>query len=208
MENNKKTKYQLVKDFTASRIFAIIKNKDENARKAALAKLRRGVGRSPAEYPSLWGYYLEKMPEELAGKNKISEAEMSVYTALTLFALHQQGKSPDVSPMHVSGAGIGAAVASLIKTDNDKTRVTRKFNLIASADDFDSAAHQIQAVIGMLRTQSIPLDYADLAGDFYKMHFSDSVDDVRMKWGKQFYIGVDSIGKNGKAKAEKKTKTN
>lgn len=204
MENNKKTKYQIVKNFTASRIYAIIKNSDDGARRAILAKLRAGVGRSPAECPELWGYYLEKMPEEIAGKNQISYAEMSVYSALTLFALHQQGKSPDESPMFVRGKGIGSAIAALIKNDDDKTRITRRFNMLASVSDFESAVQQVRSMIGMLNSENIPVDYADLAGDFYRMQFSDSIDDVRMKWGKQFYLGFETYKKNDNSKTDVK----
>ncbi len=64
----------------------------EPQRRAELAELRRGVGRQPGDLPALWGALLADMPEQLQGSNGPSKAEWAVYTALTLFALHQQGK--------------------------------------------------------------------------------------------------------------------
>ena len=61
----------------------------EPQRRAELAELRRGVGRQPGDLPALWGALLADMPEQLQGSNGPSKAEWAVYTALTLFALHQ-----------------------------------------------------------------------------------------------------------------------
>ena len=73
----------------------------EPQRRAELAELRRGVGRQPGDLPALWGALLADMPEQLQGSNGPSKAEWAVYTALTLFALHQQGEAgvsmPEVS---------------------------------------------------------------------------------------------------------------
>lgn len=65
----------------------------EPQRRAELAELRRGVGRQPGDLPALWGALLADMPEQLQGSNGPSKAEWAVYTALTLFALHQQGEA-------------------------------------------------------------------------------------------------------------------
>ena len=65
----------------------------EPQRRAELAELRRGVGSQPGDLPALWGALLADMPEQLQGSNGPSKAEWAVYTALTLFALHQQGEA-------------------------------------------------------------------------------------------------------------------
>ena len=64
----------------------------EHPRKAALANLRRGVGRVPGDLPELWGSFLLGMPQELQSINgEPTRAEWSIYLALTLYAMHQQG---------------------------------------------------------------------------------------------------------------------
>ena len=37
----------------------------EHPRKAALANLRRGIGRIPGDMPELWGMYLQDLPESM-----------------------------------------------------------------------------------------------------------------------------------------------
>ena len=83
----------------------------EPQRRAELAELRRGVGRQPGDLPALWGALLADMPEQLQGSNGPSKAEWAVYTALTLFALHQQGEA-GIS-MNQPGRTLGGAVRQL-----------------------------------------------------------------------------------------------
>ena len=70
----------------------------EPQRRAELAELRRGVGRQPGDLPALWGALLADMPEQLQGSNGPSKAEWAVYTALTLFALHQRSSVGFILP--------------------------------------------------------------------------------------------------------------
>ena len=121
----------------------------EPQRRAELAELRRGVGRQPGDLPALWGALLADMPEQLQGSNGPSKAEWAVYTALTLFALHQQGEA-DVS-MNQPGRTLGGAVRQLAEKtaagqDWTESSVLRRFNALATADSMPSCA----AVSGML----------------------------------------------------------
>ena len=80
----------------------------EHPRRAALANLRRGIGRAPGELPELWGSFLQEMPPEFFSRNgNPTAAEWAIYLALTLFALHQQSQEKS---MCADGAGIGKAV--------------------------------------------------------------------------------------------------
>ena len=83
----------------------------EHPRRAALANLRRGIGRAPGELPELWGSFLQEMPPEFFSRNgNPTAAEWAIYLALTLFALHQQSQEKS---MCADGAGIGKAVRKL-----------------------------------------------------------------------------------------------
>ena len=88
----------------------------DGARRAALANLRRGAGRAPGDLPSLWGTIFDGMPENMAGSGAApSRAEWAVYIALTLYALHQQGRDPAREPMNAEGAGMGRAAAQMVR---------------------------------------------------------------------------------------------
>lgn len=136
----------------------------EPQRRAELAELRRGVGRQPGDLPALWGALLADMPEQLQGSNGPSKAEWAVYTALTLFALHQQGEA-GVS-MNQPGKTLGGAVRQLA----EKTAVEQ---------DWTKSS--------VLRREGIPLDYPQLAEDLYQYQFVDGAPNVRLRWGRDLY---------------------
>ena len=84
---------QRVKAYTLKRIIALQNTARASAANAQLAVWRRGIGHKPGELPALWGAFLADMPEEFYGRDgNPSREEWAVYTALTLFALHQQGE--------------------------------------------------------------------------------------------------------------------
>ena len=148
----------------------------EPQRRAELAELRRGVGRQPGDLPALWGALLADMPEQLQGSNGPSKAEWAVYTALTLFALHQQGEA-GVS-MNQPGRTLGGAVRQLAEKtaagqDWTESSVLRRFNALATADSMPEVSHHLRGMIQLLRREGIPLDYPQLAEDLYQYQFVD-----------------------------------
>lgn len=159
----------------------------EPQRRAELAELRRGVGRQPGDLPALWGALLADMPEQLQGSNGPSKAEWAVYTALTLFALHQQGEA-GVS-MNQPGRTLGGAVRQLAEKtaagqDWTESSVLRRFNALATADSMPEVSHHLRGMIQLLRREGIPLDYPQLAEDLYQYQFVDGAPNVRLRWGR------------------------
>jgi CRISPR system Cascade subunit CasB len=149
--------------------------------KAGLAKLRRGIAKPPGELPQLFELTIAALPDH-AGEF----AETAVYTALTLFAMHQQGKTVSVS---VLGNGFGKAVrrlASLEKGDNFGA-VKRRFDAALTSDDLTEFANHARGLISQLKASDIPLDYPQFAADLYCFQFLDSRNYVRLKWGRDFY---------------------
>lgn len=162
--------------------------------KAQLAKLRRGAGKKPGELPELWGMFLKDMPEELLGRNgNPSYAEWAIYTALTLFALHQQGHS---EPVHQEGEEnhFGRAMRKLVPNgkdnDEDEENIRRKLSIVAGADDMEELSYHLRAVVKLLGNSEVKLDYADLAEDLYWFQFENYGDRIRLKWGQDFYRSV------------------
>ena len=161
---------------------------DSGAQKAALANLRRGVGRAPGELPQLWGAFLLEMPEEMYGVGgQPSREEWAVYTALTLFALHQQGYDPATEPMHRAGQSLGTAAALLVTNEDELNRILPRLNAAATAPSMAALAHYLRALVQLLRAAGIPLDYAALAGDIFQYQFPEGARRVRLAWGQDFY---------------------
>ena len=176
---------------------------DLGSSKAQLAQLRRGVGKRPGELPELWGIFLRNMPEELMGKEgRPSYADWAIYTALTLFALHQQGHS---EPMHAEGEEnrLGRAVKKLAHGEEEEENVRRKFSITARSDDMEELSYHLKTLVRMLGSNDIKLDYEDLAKDLYRFQFENDADQVRLKWGQDFYRFVGTKDRGEEEKDEK-----
>ena len=181
------TKAQLIKSYTASQIKRIMTTHPDGAARAALANLRRGIGHIPGDIPEVWGEFLLNMPEEFLGKDgEPSRAEWAIYTALTLFALHQQGKNRATESMHCEGISLGSAAARLIENEDDRERVSRRFYPAATASDMIDMSQQLRGLVTLLRANSIALDYARLAADLYLFQNPDTADHIRLCWGEDF----------------------
>lgn len=157
--------------------------------KAALAKLRRGIGKEIGELPEILGYVLL---EEDAVSIKPTKAEKAVYTAMTLFALHQQGQS---KLMHDSrfiegtkrSASFGFAAKKLV-TDDTATTFDHRFKQVATAADLEELAVHARSLINMMRQHDIAFDYAKFAYDLYLFQNTEWRKDVVVAWGKDYYL--------------------
>lgn len=157
--------------------------------KAMLANMRRGVGRQPGELPELWDLIFKNLPEELFGTGAASYSEWAIYTALTLYALHQQGYDVEKECMHKENISLGEAAANLVEAEgsDSEKRIEKRLNLIVTAKSPKDLAYYLRSVIQLLRAKSIPLDYALLAKQLYDINFEDTSQKIKINWGRKFY---------------------
>ena len=165
---------------------------DEGTVKARFAKLRHGIGSMPGTVPDLWGMLFDELPEDMLGKyGKPSKEEWAIYNALTLYALHQQGNDLKSSNMNVKEISLGDAARKLVYvqggTNDDRERVSRRFNQIALADDIEVLTYYLRTFIPLLRGAGIGLDYAMLARDIYLCQTESGKASVRLRWGQDYY---------------------
>lgn len=165
----------------------LISGLPDNTARASFARLRRGAGHIPGEIPQIWGDFLLDLPDELLGtKTKISAAEWSVYIALTLFAMHQQGKDRKTQPMHKEGISLGAAANRLIQTEDDRQRIANRFYPVATASDIEELSNRLRGLVTLLKSEDIPLDYVMLAKDLYLFQHPNYNASVKLNWGRDF----------------------
>lgn len=179
-----------IEDYMRRRLSDFASDPNAGRVRAQLATLRRGVGRKPGDMPDLWGLLFADMPEEMMSRTaEPTAAEWAAYTALTLYATHQQGTEINRQNMHTGqDAGrLGKAVARLVKNADDRERIARRFNAFATASDMTEAAHHLRGLIQLLRVEEIPLNYIRLAGDLYRFQNPEYAPDVRLSWGQDFY---------------------
>lgn len=161
----------------------------EATTRAALAKLRRGIGREPGSVPELWEMTLGELPEVLLSKGDApSRGEWAVHTALTLFALHQQGKDTQKESMCKEKMSLGTAVRRLADRDpKHEEAVKRRFHAAAMSDSFETLSWRIRGLIQLLKANDIPLDYPALTEDLYWFQVPAKRDAIRLTWGQDFY---------------------
>jgi CRISPR system Cascade subunit CasB len=146
---------------------------------ATLAKLRRGIGKEPGELPNLFEITIGGLPD---GADE--SAERAIYTALTLFAFHQQGKSESMSGHNSFGKACRTLLAHDENADKSKKR---RFDALATANDLAELTTHARSLIGLLKASGVPLDYPAFAVDLYRFAFADSRNAVRLQWGRDFY---------------------
>lgn len=169
----------------------LLNTQNDSARRADLARLRRGIGLHPGADPELWAAFLNELDEEMYSPDgKPTYAEWAVYIALTLFALHQQGSDTREKPMSRDEQKLGKAVADLIKGPDDEERVRRRFNTLATSDSIEELSHHLRGMVQLLKAGGIPVDYPRLAGDLYEFQFIDRRDAVKLRWGQDFYSAM------------------
>lgn len=146
---------------------------------AALAALRRGVGREAGTVPEMWPYY-----RELNDTGRLSDRLQAEHLTLTLFAVHQQSKPKSV---HQPGASLGAAMARLRGKFSDEA-VVRRFGAFATATSLGEAGTHLRGLITQLRGVDQGLDYSRLMRDLVDWQHPDRVGAVRRRWGLDFFL--------------------
>lgn len=150
-----------------------------------LAVLRRGVGTRPGSMIELDAIALEGLYEVPPRSDEPTHAELAVVAAITLYAVHQQ--SVRTAHMHRQGFSFGRSARLLGRRTHSEDAVRRRFNAFATASSWDERLHHARGLVTQLRGATVPLDYGRLARDLYDLRFADSVDRVRLAWGRDFY---------------------
>ena len=155
---------------------------------AAFAHLRANVNREPGIDGSIWEITVDGVPGHPQSDEPTRE-ELAVHTALTLFAVHQQGAGEE---MHRGGVGLGQAVRRLddiIGGGSDETvsPVRRRFNALVTAETLDELRNHLRGLVTQLRAKGIALDYGMLADDICQFQWPGQADSVRRRWARQYY---------------------
>ena len=183
-----------IETFVGRKIYILQAEADLSSGKAMLVNLRRGVGREPGELPQLFGILLSDMPEDFWSKSGTATKEEWVcYTALTLYALHQQGYDAKSQHMHTDeGVSLGKAMYKLAASydgdPNAEQRVVQKMRILATSADVKELSHHLRGIVQLLKANGI---YKQLSGDLYEMQFPDGKRKVCLRWGQDFYGGRD-----------------
>lgn len=165
----------------------LLRDTPDPAAVSALARLRRGIGRSPGFDYTLEHYLY--VPEHLLGYRSANDAEPTdaehaVHDAVTLYALHQQSRR---APMHGEGRGLGTAMATLVRMSHSPDGVRRRFAALGTASTYPESIYHLRSLITMLREQEIGLDYGLLADDLQTLRRPWGRPQMQAAWGREFF---------------------
>jgi len=153
---------------------------------AMLAKLRRGIGKAPGETPEIWELTIAELPEALTSfRGCPSDGEWAAHLALTLFALHQQGKSTSVSGQ---GNSFGRAVSLLRASDgSNEAGIKRRFDATLTAKNLKEFSHHARGLVQLMKAKDVVLDYPLFAKDIFWLQNADVRRKVCLRWAEDYY---------------------
>ena len=192
------TKQDALQRFVSAKINRLRRQKDAgvSAAIAELAQLRRGAGKVPTGYPYLMCMVLvlenedkedkQAFPEQCRGKgDKPNDAEIAAYTALTLFALHQQSQNQS---MHDAKVSFGRAVGKLV--GNTTSSMKKRFDSLLTAQTENARQHYLRSLITLLRSKSIAFNYGQFAVDYMYLQNPSTRKNVLYRWNSEFSYGL------------------
>lgn len=177
-----------VRDYVARRVGELQARylRNESSAVSDLARLRKGVARSPGSDLELVGLTIADLhPESARLPDDPTDAEHAAYRAITLFALHQQSHRD--ARMHQSGHSFGRSTRLLVQRGASEEAVRRRFAALGTANSWAEIGIHTRGIIQQFRAAGIPLDYGDFAKDLLALRFPGSADRVRTSWGREFY---------------------
>ncbi|MFT4135342.1 type I-E CRISPR-associated protein Cse2/CasB [Microbacterium sp.] len=161
---------------------------------AALARLRRGVGKQPTDDLELFGLAVPEDdtttarlhdPQWLLPDDETTEEERAAFAAITLYAVHQQSRRE--TSLHREGYSFGRSARLLGKHSNASNAVRARFAAVGTATTWDETLYHARGLIQQFRQHSIPLDYGRFARDLFDLQHPSRADRVRLRWGRDFY---------------------
>lgn len=168
----------------------IILTLDNNANpnKAVLANLRRTASVTGKGAQDVWPYMYDVLDDTYLSSNGIPTwAEQAIYTALHLYALHQQGNDQlvfeDKRPLFFE-------IAKLRRNEEKREALDRRMSILLGTSNFNSVVNGITRIVQIAKSEDISfkVDYADLATDLYYFQKGyKSAGEIRLKWGRQYY---------------------
>ncbi|WP_448062243.1 type I-E CRISPR-associated protein Cse2/CasB [Cellulomonas hominis] len=168
--------------------------------RAALAQLRRGVGQPIGSLPDLLPLLVN--PDSPPPRtDEPTPDEIAIYTALTLYGVHQQSQH---TRMHDRSRSFGAALGTLRYSGGaENPGVVRRFQAMCTAPDLAELAEHARSLITLLRASGHGFHYGRFAEDLVRFQDPRHEDEVRLRWGRDFYRVTNPPSPTGTTTEEK-----
>jgi len=154
----------------------------DNEDRAALAALRRSLGKSPSEAADVHRYVLRFNPEQ--------RDEWVYYLVAGLFAMHPESWPHKEGDNHLTNFGASFAWMKA-KADNDSS-IERRFVALLDCHEDDLPEH-LRHAVSLLRSSKsevIPVDWLQLLKDLRNWNHEDRF--VQRNWARAFWGGTQA----------------
>lgn len=143
--------------------------REREDRRAALAALRRGLGRPPGTVAEMYPYVVPWLPDDAPWK------ERAYYLIASLFAYH---------PAPGGTGNMGHHFAQACDPQGDNTAVERRFTALLAAhpDDLDFYLRQ---AVSFLKSKEVPVNWHQLLSDLLAWGHPDRY--VQQRWARAFW---------------------
>lgn len=160
-----------------ARLIAGLERLSEREDRAALAALRRGLGKEPGEAPEMFPVLVPL----LAGERLWPWHERAAYMVASLYATHPAGWSGEGDGRW--DRNLGASLRRLDR-ERDSAGIERRLASMLNADSDDLGDH-LRRAVALLRTSEIPIDWRRLSADLLAWGRPDR--EVQRRWATSFW---------------------
>lgn len=174
------------------RLMVLLTNGDPH-NKALLAGLRVADEITSPQARIAWPVLIGQLDDNMLSQDgRPTYAENAIFTALHLFALHQQGLEESVAGNAHDGEAIRffAALAQLRQNADDRVATDRRVEQLLGMTSFEGIRNALTRAEAILKASKggIKVDYAALAADLYAFQFSyEAANRVLLRWGQDYY---------------------
>jgi len=148
--------------------------KGNGGSKAALATMRRGLGKSPGEATEMFRYVIPLLPE-----NCHRDRERAYFLIASLFSLHPVSTDADAS--------MGAHFAAMRAQAPQRTEsLERRFTAMLSAHPDDLPSHLRQA-IRLLKSKDVAINWSRLLNDLANWSHPNWSERIKTRWAHDFW---------------------
>lgn len=170
---------------------ALVEDEDRIDR-AALAALRRGLGKRPGEAPQMFPVLIPLLP---TGRLS-SWDEACAYTIAALFAMHPVTWQGEASGRWTRN--LGASMRRLREaTDSDGPE--RRLVALLNSDDEDLGEH-LRGVVALLRSKDVPVDWYQLAYDL--LNWNRASREVQRRWATSYWAQPEQTAATPESEAD------
>jgi len=144
--------------------------------RAAMASLRRGLGKKPGSVPDMYPYVAIFINDDTP-----PWVESSFYLVAALFGRH---------PQNTSEGNMGSHFKSLLGPDSRDSAqaIERRFNNLLSCHTEELAFHMRQAISLLASSKrTVPVNYSQLMKDIWGWGHRDKY--VQQRWARSFWGG-------------------